>query len=204
MRKEVFLDALAQKLSSISAQDRIEQLAFYREMIDDRIEEGASEEEAVAHIGSVEQIAQQILAEFPAGQIQEEAPRGKRKWRTWEIVLLAVGSPIWASLLLAVAAVAFSLIIAVFAVVFSLFAAFWAVVVSFAACVPAAVVLAVVHWGKGNGFVGVAALGVALFSAGVFLFSLLGSISATKGMVRLTAKTGKWLGRTIRRKEAQK
>ena len=60
MRKQDFLSALKTSLLGLPKQDVEEHLNFYSEMIDDRMEEGRTEEEAVADIGSVEEIATQI------------------------------------------------------------------------------------------------------------------------------------------------
>ena len=50
MNKEKFLDALRRRLSGLPQEDIDERIAFYEEMIDDRMEEGLSEEEATATI----------------------------------------------------------------------------------------------------------------------------------------------------------
>ena len=48
MNKKDFLDALNRRLATLSAQEREKSLLYFSEMIDDRIEEGMSEEEAVS------------------------------------------------------------------------------------------------------------------------------------------------------------
>ena len=50
MNKIEFMQKLKDGLAGLSPKDREEQLNFYSEMIDDRIEEGLSEEEAVAYV----------------------------------------------------------------------------------------------------------------------------------------------------------
>ena len=56
MTKKQFLDRLGKSLNGLPQEDISERLTFYGEMIDDRAEEGLTEEEAVAGIGSVEEI----------------------------------------------------------------------------------------------------------------------------------------------------
>lgn len=51
MTKAEFLKALEEKLSALSAQDRVASLAYYEEIIDDRMEEGLCEADAVAAAG---------------------------------------------------------------------------------------------------------------------------------------------------------
>ncbi|MBQ2191559.1 MAG: DUF1700 domain-containing protein, partial [Clostridia bacterium] len=65
MLKQEFLNALREGLNGLPEADIEERIAFYGEMIDDRIEEGLSEEEAVKEIGTVEEGVQQIVEETP-------------------------------------------------------------------------------------------------------------------------------------------
>ncbi len=51
MSKQEFLAQLKDGLSGLPQSDIEERVAFYEEMIDDRIEEGLSEEQAVSEIG---------------------------------------------------------------------------------------------------------------------------------------------------------
>lgn len=54
MTKEQFLRAVRERLTGLPQSDIDRSLDFYSEMIDDRIDEGLSEEEAVAAMGSPE------------------------------------------------------------------------------------------------------------------------------------------------------
>lgn len=65
MTKQAFIDALTKGLSSLSKEDREQIVEYYSEMISDRMEDGLSEEAAIEDVGSWEDIAQQILLEFP-------------------------------------------------------------------------------------------------------------------------------------------
>ena len=109
MTKIEFESALRARLAELPKSEIDERIGFYIEIIDDRIEEGLSEEEAVAAIGSVEDIAVEIAADIPFVKIAKEKIRKRGKLRAWEIVLLAVGSPIWLSLAIAAFAVIISL-----------------------------------------------------------------------------------------------
>ena len=110
MTKEVFLQRLSDRLSGLPRAEREEQVNFYSEMIDDRMEEGLSQEEAVAAVGSADEIAGQILAETG-----REEP--KKKGNTGKTVLIIAGSPVWFP-------VAFSLYISLWSVAVSLWAVF--------------------------------------------------------------------------------
>ena len=98
-------------------------MSFYSEMIDDRIEDGLSEEEAVAAVGPVEDIVGQVITETPLSTLVRERVRPKRRMKTWELVLLILGSPIWLSLMIA----GFAIVISIYAVIGSFIVAFWAI-----------------------------------------------------------------------------
>lgn len=109
MDKNTFLSELQKRLKGLPEEDVQRTLEYYREMIEDRMEEGLSEEEAVANIGSVEEIAEPLLP-----------TSAKRKMKAWEIVLLVLGFPVWLPLLVAAAAVVISIVAAIYAVDVSL------------------------------------------------------------------------------------
>ena len=96
MTKQLFLNELSAALHGLSREERYRTLSYYDELIDDRVEDGQSEEEAVESLGSPEQIAREILGE------EEPAPSTSKGRKVWLIVLLVLGFPLWGSLLLCV------------------------------------------------------------------------------------------------------
>ena len=74
MTKLQFLLALHDKLAGLPRNEVEERLNFYSEMIEDRMEDGLSEEEAVAAVGSIDEIAEQITADIPLIKIVKEKP----------------------------------------------------------------------------------------------------------------------------------
>ena len=148
MTKMNFLLLLHDKLSALPPDEAEERLTFYSEMIEDRMEEGLSEEEAVAAVGTVDEIAAQILADLPPSATSSGEPhKPKRRPKGWEIVLLALGSPIWLSLLIAAFAVALSLYASLWAVIVSLWAVFVSVAVTALSSVAVGVLAALVDNG---------------------------------------------------------
>jgi len=95
MTKEEFLAKLQNRLAGLPREDLEERLTFYSEMIDDRLEEGLTEEEAIAEIGSVQEVAAQILADTPLTKLMIERVKPKRSLKVWEILLLVLGAPLW-------------------------------------------------------------------------------------------------------------
>ena len=65
MDKKEFMSELKEKLCGLPKKELEERLSFYGEMIDDRIEEGLSEEEAVNATGGADEVAGQVLGDIP-------------------------------------------------------------------------------------------------------------------------------------------
>ena len=61
MTKQEFISELRDKLSRFPKQEVEERLDFYSEMIDDRIEDGLTEEAAISDLGTSDEIAAQII-----------------------------------------------------------------------------------------------------------------------------------------------
>lgn len=184
MRKQEFLAELEARLFGLPQDDIGGHLMFYSEMIDDQMEEGLSEEDAVSEIGSVDEIVSQIVAEAPFTTIVKEKVKPKRALKAWEIVLLALGSPIWISLLIA----AFAVILAAYVVVWSFIVSLWAIEVSFAACSLAGTFDAFAFWIRGNVIIGIAMLGAGAFFAGLSILLFFGCKQATQCILHLTKK----------------
>lgn len=184
MNKQEFLTQLRKGLSGLPQEDIEERLTFYSEMIDDYIEEGLSESEAVSEIGSVNYVVTQILEDTPLTKLVKEKVKPNRVLRAWEIVLLVLGSPIWLSLLIA----AFSIILAAYIVIWSVAVTLWSIEASFAACSLGGIISAVVFAFQGNGLTGLAVLSAGIFCAGLSIFLFFGCKAATKGILLLTKK----------------
>lgn len=198
MNKKEFLSELRKRLSGLPNDDTEERLGFYAEMIDDRIEDGISEEAAVSELGSVDEVVYQILSEIPLSKIVKERIKPKRRFKTWEIVLLSVGSPIWLSLIIA----AFSVIISIYVTLWSVIASLWSVFASFIGCALSGVLLLPFMAIFYNLPTGLAALGVGLVCAGLSVFSFYGCKAATKGTVKLTKRILICIKKSFIKKEA--
>ena len=111
MDRAEFLKTLYAGLSSLPDGERRKWRDFYAEMIDDRMEEGLSEQQAVAETGDPAAVIEQIYAETPLPVIIKQKIKPKRSLRAWEIVLICLGAPVWAPLIIAVFAVILSVYI---------------------------------------------------------------------------------------------
>ena len=198
MTKLKFLMSLHGRLSELPEDEVEERLNFYSEMIEDRIEEGLSEEEAVAEMGSVDEVAEQIIAEIPLSKIVKKKMKPKRRLTPAEITLLALGSPLWLSLLI----VAFSLIISLFAALWSVIIAFWAVFASLIVCAFSACALGIGLAVFDTAATGIALTGTGLVCAGIGIFSFYGCRASTKGAAWLTRKIVIGIKKCFVKKEA--
>ena len=184
MNKQQFLDELKSRLNGLPKEDLDERLLFYGEMIDDRLEDGLTEEEAVAGIGSVDEIVEQILGEVPLSALVKEKVRQRRALKAWEIILIVLGFPVWLPLLISAFAIVLSLYISLWAIMISI----WAVDLSLAAGAVGGVLSAVWYLIKGNPAAAGFTFGAAVICAGLAILLFYGCVELTKGMIWLTKK----------------
>ena len=182
MTKQEFLCALQKKLSGLPMGELEERLGFYGEMIDDRMEEGLDEEQAVKEVGSVDDIASQIITDVPLSKIAKERIKPKRRFEAWKIVLLVLSAPIWLPLAFSVLSTVFSLYVLLWTMVIS----FWSLFVSLLASAMGMMVVGVSFVAVGKGLAGVVMIGAALLCAGLSVFWFFGCKGATKGVIWLT------------------
>ena len=176
MTKYEFVMTLTHRLSHLPREAVEERVNFYIESIEDRIEDGVPEEEAVAAVGSPEEIAAQIMGELPRPAFEVPRKEQKRRPSAVETVLLILGAPIWLSLLIAAFAVVLSVYISLWAVIISL----WAIYASFVGCAFGGIVGGA-FLAFTNGASGVFLIGAGLFCAGASVLLFHGCKAATKG-----------------------
>lgn len=201
MNKQEFIIKLNEALRGLPKEDIAERISFYSEIIDDKIEEGVTESEAVASVGTIDEIAAQILSDIPFSRLARERINTKKGRRSaLEITLLILGSPIW-----------FSLLIAAFAVLFSLYAAAWSVVVSlWAATVAigvsgvAGAVCGTVFTILGKTLSGIVLIGAGIALAGLSIFLFFACRAITEGMIALTRKITLGIKKSLIKKEGKK
>lgn len=196
MNKNEFLAALGAALGKLPEQEVRASLEFYAEAIDDRMEDGATEEEAVAAMGDVAAIAAQIEAETPP--IPKAVARMSTGSHMANVILAVVLSPIWVPLALAFAACVACVYLALWALV----AALWAVAGTLVLCGPIGVAGLVYCMATGYPLTGAWLLGTGLVACGLGLLSLPAMRAASVGLVRLARLFASATRRLFVREEA--
>lgn len=197
MRKQEFLDKLKASLWAMPEADKQRSMDYYAEMIDDRMEDGLSEEEAVSAVGDLDEIVKQILHETPRPPVavQKEQKQRKHGLEAWLIVLLVLGSPLWIPLGASVVGTVFGVYVSLWSVVIVLYAVAVAVGAAAIGCLIGSFFMI------GRPGVIVVSVGTALLCAGLgILLFMLGNLAA-KGMIALTKLCWQGVKSIFQRKE---
>lgn len=181
MKKQEFLAALREALGKLPDQEVRATLDFYSEAIDDRMEDGAMEEDAVSALGSVADIAAQVAAATPP--IPKAVAKMKTPSRTANIVLAAILSPIWVPLALAFLACVACIYLSIWTIIIAL----WVCVAVLLLCAPTGIAGLVWCMAEGFPLTGVWLLGGGLVGSGLGLFALMGMKAVSNGLVQLTS-----------------
>ena len=179
MTKQKFIFQLRKKLCGLPRADIEERINFYSEMIDDRIEEGFTEAEAVAKIAEANNLSLATDIGRPYGKEYTKPPR---RFGAVGILLLVLGSPIWLSLGVA----AFAVIISLYAVLWSLLVALFAVCISLAAVAVCGIVVGIWFALGENAPSGIALIGASAVCAGLAILCFFGCRAALKGIWQIT------------------
>lgn len=192
MDKLEFIAELTKRLQGLPQEDIEKSIDFYVEMIDERVEDGMSEAEAVAAVGTPAQIASQIWSDVPLSKaVKARVPR--KSPGMGMMILLVLGSPIWLSLLVAMVAVLFAVYVSIWAVAVSL----WAIEVSFAVCAVAGVLGGVVYLALANAGGGIFLLGCGILLVGLSIFAYYGCLYICKWLTIASKQFVIWLKRTL-------
>ncbi len=183
MMKKMFLERLKLRLSHLSKDEQEERISFYSEMIEDRIEDGLTEEEAVKSIGSIDELTKEVINDdeinFDKKQIGIREKKNnflktiKEKKSSRNILLIVLGFPIWFPLLISGIAVLFSLYIVGWSIIVSL----WAVVLALAVSFIGGSILGIIYLFQGANAI---ILGLSIACGGLAIFSFFGMKELTK------------------------
>ena len=178
MNKQEYLESIRSRISAMPADDVNRFMDYYSEMIDDRVEDGLSEEEAVADMGSPDAAVEQILEDMPLTKLVKEKIKPKHELKAWEVVLIVLGSPVWIPLLITAAV----LLLTLWIVAFALLISFYAVVLSFAvAGIGGLIPLFIAN----SPYTAVLMLGAALIGVGIAILFVVSVKPVTVGIFKV-------------------
>ena len=198
MNKEAFLTALSRGLSPhLALSDVKNSLDYYEELIADRMEEGMTEEAAVAAVGAPEAVAEQILAEIPMTRLVKRRLTPKHPTALFWVLLIA-GSPVW----LALGAAALAILVSVYAVLVTLLVCYYAVLVACFGGALLGAVSGVYQLSGGNWPAAAFYFGCGLVLLGLGLLLLPIAKPVTKGLWQLAVEIPKGIRALLLRKEA--
>ena len=192
MTKTEFTSELRRRLSGLPNEDIQGSLDFYTEMIDDRMEAGTPEEDAVASLGSPSVVAEDILLNLPLSKFSKVIKTKcvkKSKWRAWEIVLLVLGSPIWLSLGIA----AVTIVLSVYLLLWAVMAMLWTMDVSLGALSLGCMVSGIVSASGGMLPQALLYLGTVFLCAGLAVAGFVGCLKLTTMFAKVSALILRWI-----------
>lgn len=181
MTRDEFLNRLGELLACLPADQVEETKQFYAEAIADRVEDGMSEEEAVAAMGAPGEVAEATLDNLPA--VPRAIARTRRRSTVLLWVLTIVGSPVWVPLLIAFVIVALSIYFCIWVLAFCV----WVIAAALGAVGATALALVVAGMAIGHVPYVLAMLGCGLAFIGAALLVGAGAWAASKQIARLSA-----------------
>ena len=203
MNKQEYLGQLRAALACLPEDEIAESVAFYEEMIDDRVADGLTEEDVVASLDDPKVAARTIIAGVstllattvlesgasaasPTTVAPTTVAPAKQKNRVLYWTLIILGSPLWLTLLIAAALVVLAAVLTVWILVLAL----WALAVGLLAGGPLGI--AVCWWAlfAGQPAYGVFELGSGLLCFGLGVFCLHGAVVVTRKLARASRRWG--------------
>lgn len=201
MKKSEFLDELANRLEHLPHQEVTKIIRYYEEIIDDRIEDGMTEEVSIQSLGGLDDIVTNIENEMPiTSMVKDQVIKTVEKSRSKGVLLALtiIGSPLWLPLLLAAICVVISLVLTG-----------WALYASGVVTFVSLAIVAVT--GVGIGFVriftislatGLAYMGVGVLAAGLMMLLFYPCVWITRQWLKLNALPFRKLRQRLVRKGA--
>ncbi|MDD6489247.1 MAG: DUF1700 domain-containing protein [Clostridia bacterium] len=173
MTQSEFLNGLKSHLSKIPKDEREKIVEYYSEIINDKIDEGKTEEQAVSELGSPEQVAQSVLEDYSDNDSKHKENQKPRS--VGAIIGFSILIPFVILMVAVLGVVSLSFIIASGALIVGgaafFISSFWIFFQSFPA--------------------GLFQFGIGLFSVALGVFAMYGSIAFGKLYFRIVKATFK-------------
>ena len=190
MTRREFDALIRQKLYGLPEEEITRSVEFYEEMIADRMDDGMPEEDAVAALGPVDAIVEDILKDTPLPKLIREKTKQKRSMKGWEIALLILGFPLWLPLLIVFAGTIFVILVTVYAVIWVLVICVYAGVLALGACLLAGIAAGIILLVRGFPAAGLLLLGGGMVVCGFAVLFVLIAIWTTRLAIFVCKKIG--------------
>lgn len=192
MNKREFTSALRDRLRKerVSREEIEDALTYYSEAIDDRMEDGMSEEDAVAALGEIEQAVASVCADRPVVRKAISRVCVSRTAIAVAIVLLVLGAIAWIPLVLALGVLAVAVYLAIWALIASLWLADASLVLMGIVGVPFLVHATT----SGAALSGVLQMGCAFVMGGLGVLLVPVMSLATGCLIRASLAFARWVG----------
>ncbi|MBQ4271094.1 MAG: DUF1700 domain-containing protein [Clostridiales bacterium] len=201
MNRQEYLDEIKDKLLGLSEEDIDKALDFYMEAIDDRIDDGLTEEQAIKAVGTSDEVAEQILMDTPLPKLVSATVKPQRKLKVWEIILIVLGAPVWIPIAIALLSVALAVFITLFALMFALAA----VLIGFVISGIALLIMAVIAVFAGGAGTALLKFAVGLVAIGVGILLFIPVKAAVLWLIELCGRFFKWIKKQfVKRKNSKK
>lgn len=183
MNRIEFIETLRNSLQGIPQDDINKTIDFYNEILSDKIEDGMNEEDAINSLGSIDSILYTTLSEISFRKLIKEKI-GRRKLKTWQIVLLSSTFYIWIPVSIALFAVALALYVSLWSGVIAVGAG----ALASACCSPIFLVLGIIDIFTANVGSGFMLIGLSLILAGAAILLTILTIQFAKLMLKVIKK----------------
>lgn len=200
MNKAEFLNELKKQISEYPIEETQKSMEYYAEMIDDRVEDGMTESEAVASLGTVDSIANQIKCELPITTLVKQRAKKQSKGKkmpVWAIILLILGFPLWGGIVLFI----LGMVITFYSLIWTMDVILWSVVLTFGAGALTGIIGFFVSLFRLSFGSAVFYLGSGMLCGGLGIFIFIGTLLITKGIILGTKQCFLWIKQAIVGKE---
>ncbi|RIA66485.1 putative membrane protein [Anaeroplasma bactoclasticum] len=182
MTKKEFFNELESRLQGLPKSEIDERINFYDEMIQDMMEEGKTEEEAIQSFGGVDEVVLSIAGKTKMTSLVKERIRPKKRISAFGIVLIILGFPIWLPLL-----IVFSVLVGVgYMLLWVLILVTYTIEAAFIAAAGGSLLAVFLQLKDGTFFY--PGVGVSILVAGIACLFFPVCIAATKANIKITKK----------------
>lgn len=203
MTKLQFETSLRMRLNDLPESEINRYVEYYKEMIDDRMDEGMDEETAVADMGHLDDIEARIRAERQppvSGTYSgmEDITTQKKKLSNGALTAIIICCVIFSPLLIGLLAAAVGIVIALVGSLFGILAAAAAIYISFYVCVAAGfgiMFISIFSFTSGLPANGMFMLGAGFFLAGISLLLIIAMNRLLALLFRSIGRLFAWIDR---------